>query len=215
MLRRSIVATLLLFFVAVGCYAQVDVSPQEQARKLAYRGQVDELQQLVAKDPSLLTSVDEEGITLLHWAAFGNDPDTVAFLLDKKLDVNAREKRGVTPLMTAVWNRKLDRRAQESIVLNLLQHGADPNIAITESKITPLVAAIVFGRTGVVYLLLEAKADIYAEITDPSDPKSFGKNALKIADMAYEYRKFNDRDFKWLGIRDLLRQYANKPVDGY
>ena len=61
------------------------------------------------------------GSTLLHWVAYWDSLEFVQLLLDRGLDVNARNKDGDTPLHRALIGANLD------VVRCLLSHGANPN----------------------------------------------------------------------------------------
>jgi ankyrin repeat protein len=121
---------------------------------------------------------------LHHAAAFGS-LDTLAFLIDAGADVNARNRRGTTPLHWAVHDEAkvrvllkhgagVDARQAEGrtplyqaaslgngapIVRLLLAAGADPNVPLVNGR-TPLMAAASRGDVEAIGLLLDAKAAI-------------------------------------------------------
>ncbi|KAG0717941.1 Acyl-CoA-binding domain-containing protein 6 [Chionoecetes opilio] len=69
---------------------------------------------------------DENGMTLLHWAADRGHQDMARYLLEQKLDVNARDSEGQTALHYAASCGHLD------VVRVLLRHGGDPTIQDAE-----------------------------------------------------------------------------------
>ncbi len=62
---------------------------------------------------------DEDGWTVLHYAAYGGNKDIVDFLVSKGFDVNVKAKDGKTPLMIAAREGKL------KVFNYLLSKGAD------------------------------------------------------------------------------------------
>lgn len=81
-----------------------------------------------------------------------NDLDTIQFLLDNVLDVNAKYVGGDTLLHTAVKNRKLNA------VTLLLQEGADVN-ATNDRGETPLIISLNIKTDDITEELLDAEAD--------------------------------------------------------
>jgi ankyrin repeat protein len=65
------------------------------------------------------------GFTMLHAAAWGASPKLVLMLLNRGLDVNARAKKGFTPLMGAAGRHDNDDEVG-NVIQVLLDHGADP-----------------------------------------------------------------------------------------
>jgi RNA polymerase sigma factor (sigma-70 family) len=91
--------------------------------------------------------------TALHRAAYNNDAALVAFLLERRAEVDARTRAGQTPLHIAV---QLDHPA---IVALLLAGAADPN-AGTDLALTPLHHAVILNRPALAQSLLAAGADV-------------------------------------------------------
>ncbi|EGD81639.1 hypothetical protein PTSG_02355 [Salpingoeca rosetta] len=69
------------------------------------------------------------------------------------LDVNVRDKDGMTALMYASFY------GNEGSVRLLLAHGADPNLTLPTSETTPLMFAMMSGNAQVVSALLQCGAD--------------------------------------------------------
>ena len=99
--------------------------------------------------PDLLSSRPE----LLLSAAAANRPDVVAWLLDHHVDVNARDRLGMTALHQAVINGHID------IAKLLLERGADVK-AVDQTGLTPLHQAANMGRAEMAELLLAHHADV-------------------------------------------------------
>ena len=81
-----------------------------------------ELSQLIKSKPSLLTSTDSTGATLLYIACRGGFLDVVDMILRQGANINACQLQGNTPLHVAAWYRHLP------IVQLLLRCGADITI---------------------------------------------------------------------------------------
>jgi ankyrin repeat protein len=83
----------------------------------------------VISDPSFGPPVKNGPVALgaltpLHLAAPSGDAEIARMLLDAKAPVNARDVRGMTPLMLAIATDRPNR----ALVALLQQHGADPSI---------------------------------------------------------------------------------------
>src|ERR1041384_1009603 len=84
----------------------------------------------------------------LSRAAEGGDVEEVTRLLPRVVDINARNRHGMTVLMKAA------HRGHAEIVRLLLDHGADPNLTRND-KFTALALAAFFGHTETVKTLME------------------------------------------------------------
>src|SRR3982751_6391149 len=87
----------------------------------------------------------------LFTAVENEDRASVAALLHRKADVNAREDDGATPLVWAAL------RCNREIAALLLKAGANPNF-VSESGIGPLYIAMTNGCGEIARLLLENRA---------------------------------------------------------
>lgn len=87
--------------------------------------------------------------------AEAGDIDELERILLRGVDVNARNKHGMTALMRAAYH------GHEEMIRALLRHGADPNLSRND-KFTALALAAFFGHTGTVRILIEhgAKTEI-------------------------------------------------------
>lgn len=96
--------------------------------------------------------VSAGGKTLCEAAAKG-DQELVKVLLKKGADVNAKDTKGMTPLVYAVAG------GYERIVKTLLDGGADVN-AIANDGRRALYVAVARGDSGIVKLLIKSNADV-------------------------------------------------------
>jgi len=106
---------------------------------------------LVEQDAPLDT-IEQLGQTLLHLAARGGDPHLVRLLVDRGLDVDARDDYQDTPLVDSA-----SRSTREALAV-LVEAGADVNARGSNGR-TALHYAAAAGRSDVVELLLKAGAD--------------------------------------------------------
>lgn len=108
----------------------------------------------MTRDITTRDSVDEDGYTPLHRAAYSNNVDIAKILIQYGANVNSRTEYQWTPLHSAVkWSNA-------ETAAFLLQHGADVN-AISEGQQTPLhIAATVSNcRETAMTLMLEPNCD--------------------------------------------------------
>ena len=103
----------------------------------------------------------------LFEAVQNDDQQSVAALIRKKADVNAREKDGATALAWAAM------RCNPDIAKLLLKSGANPNLT-NEQGVGPLYLAITNGSTEIVELLLASGAQ-------PNVAREDGETALMTA----------------------------------
>jgi len=146
------------------------------------------LETLIAADPALVTSSDAAGSTPLHHAAGFGTRESLALLLDKGADVNAKNRRGSTPLFWALHDeakvrlllsrgaavkiKQVEGRSPVyqaallgngySVLRFLLDNGGDPNVA-TLNGLTPLGGAALRGDVEATRLLIDKGAAIDAK----------------------------------------------------
>lgn len=113
---------------------------------------------LLENDPQLLTSRDESGNTLLHFAVRQKQPETVAYLLGKGADINSLNKSLQSPLHAAAGLGSAD------IAGLLIEKGADVSLA-DYTMHTPLHYAARGGSAGVTEILLKYGAPLEARNT--------------------------------------------------
>jgi ankyrin repeat protein len=137
------------------------------------------VEQMLYMDPGLVESKTESGISILQYAAYFKNVETIEHLMNyvshlniheacalgylnevkrciresqKNLDLHSAD--GFTPLTLACYFDYYD------IVEYLVETGADVDlIANNESKVAPLNSAVASGNTRIVELLLDAGAD--------------------------------------------------------
>ncbi len=137
--------------------------PDPPLIKAIEEGKMDDARNLIAKGADVNDST-QNGLTALMQAAQGSAylPDNVPavkMLLEKKVNVDAQDKRGETALYHAVENGKQDAAGL------LLDAKANPNMK-SAGGATPLFAAIEYGRSAILKTLLDRGGDI--EIPDAS-----------------------------------------------
>lgn len=119
---------------------------------------------------------NNEAGSLLHWAAHsGSIPCVGAVLYDLNIPVNVLDKHGGTALMVAIHTLQLE------VAAFLLEHGADPNLAIPEDGTTALHVAVEFGSAEAVKLLCNCGADPQVKNSAGETPLSLAKTAGKTA----------------------------------
>jgi ankyrin repeat protein len=114
--------------------------------------------QALLKQRADVDAATGDGMTALHWAAYGGDRDVARLLIKAGAHVNTRSARGLTPLILAVDN------ADAVLVTALLNAGADPNLANAVGS-TPLMRAAAAGNVANVIALLDRGADVNAKGT--------------------------------------------------
>jgi ankyrin repeat protein/mono/diheme cytochrome c family protein len=176
------------------------VDPKIQSFIAAIRGgDAKSVDARIAESPGLVTSKDLMGTTPLHHAAGFGTLQVMQLLLDKGADVNARNRRGSTPLHWAIHDaakvrllvsrgaavntKSIEGRTpvyQAAVLANghealrlLLASGADPQLATLIGQ-TPLMVAAVRGDVEAMRLLIEKGADVNTK-------NSAGETALMAA----------------------------------
>jgi ankyrin repeat protein len=133
-------------------------------------GRVDDLKRALGRSKRRVDALSSDGFAPLHLAAYFGQADTVAFLLDRGADIEARSTNellpGVTPLHSAAAGGHTD------VALLLLDRGADPNAA-QPGGWTPLHQAAATGDLVLCKRLLKAGAKRTAMADDRSRPLDF------------------------------------------
>lgn len=73
--------------------------------------------------------VDQDGHSLLHWAALGGNADVCQILIENKINPNVQDYAGRTPLQCAAYGGYINCMAV------LMENNADPNIQDKEVEI--------------------------------------------------------------------------------
>ena len=155
--------------------------PYAELRSAVINSRIDEVKRLIHK--GVKAKHGPTGSTLLHDLARTSNWDSVLFVQDKKkskcveilnilvekgVDINAKDKSGWTPLHTAVANKN------DALVKALISNGADLTIK-DESGWTPLHTAVANKNDALVKALISSGADL--TIKD-----SINKTAYEIAE---------------------------------
>ncbi|CAG7834235.1 unnamed protein product [Allacma fusca] len=122
--------------------------------KLAQKGLVGEMTNLLSSDSSLLSFQDSDGYSALHRAAYSEQVNVVEFLLNQGADIMTRTIDGWTALHSACrWN-------SFQCATLLIQKGADVN-GKTDGGLTPLHVASenAIARETLIVLLLNESLD--------------------------------------------------------
>lgn len=151
-------STLLLAFLAVS----VQAGPIHDA---VTKGKLDSVKALLKKNPNLISSIDKDGATPLHFATAKGNKAMAQLLIDNKADVNAKKKDGVTPLHVAA------ALGMKDVAELLIAKKAYVNNTDKAGR-TPLLVAQANNRKELIELLLANKAvtgkDTSAEVAAPS-----------------------------------------------
>jgi Ankyrin repeats (3 copies) len=134
-------------------------------------GDLERVKTLLKDHPELTFSIDENGDTPLHLAAFYRNRDVVEVLLANGADVTAKDSTGLTPLHMVVVNgirprHRADDQGPKDVMEALLANGADVN-AKDSTGLTPLHMA---ERKDLVELLLVHNANVDAQDNDGQTP---------------------------------------------
>ncbi len=142
--------------------AKIDVEASDDdgqtALDLAFGSRACKVARLILKQGANRKAyVDHDGETWLFQAAKDNDQVVAELLLEEGIEVETKNKAGETALFVAVWN------SQEPSVRILLDHGANPQIALTEGTgQTVLHHATKNAKPSIVKMLLRAGANTEA-----------------------------------------------------
>lgn len=84
-------------------------------------GNIDQVRQLLSHEGTNINQMDEEGLTLLHWACDRGHLEVVTLLLERKVNVNAVDSDKQTPLHYACTCEHLP------IIEAMVKNGGDVN----------------------------------------------------------------------------------------
>jgi ankyrin repeat protein len=163
MKKPPVILSLSLLLLALA----VPARPQE-VFDLLRKGDIPAVKAMVEKSPQLVEARDAQGLTLLHYAAYGRSPELVDFLIDKGAKPDAADPQAATPLHIAAMSDRTE------VAAALIRRGASTE-ARNDYRRTPLLlCARERGQTATARVLIEAGADVNAE-------DNFGSTALELA----------------------------------
>jgi ankyrin repeat protein len=169
----------------------------ESILKAAARGDTETVRYLLDQDPNLVNASHDNGQTPLHFSSrpgmdgsyriFVQYDDVVKILIERKADVNAKNKDGITPLHIACtykvpkssWSLKIKinnkpasypqllRKMQMRSLKYLINGGADVN-AKASNGYTPLLTAVSYSHVDMALVLIENGADLHAKANNGS-----------------------------------------------
>ncbi len=148
---------------------------EEENKKLLFHaiawGQMQVVEELLAKNPTLIRAIDNDHFSVMHYAAGADPQDSLAvpaLLVGNGADINAITRWGRTPLHIAA------ERGNVRLVEFLIEHGAmiDP---MSHTRNTPLHEAIEGNHKKVVELLLVHGAD-------PAPSNSYGRTPSQVVE---------------------------------
>ena len=180
-------------------------------------GQIDNVRLLLEKGADK-TVCDEDGGIPLHMAARNGHLEAVELLLVD--DIDAVEKGGVTPLMTAVISKSLCKEKTSNghakVVGFLLEKGADPNGEIEGYKgEPPLHVASRNGDVEMVKLLIEHGATVDRSSNDELTPlhvaATLGKKEV-VEILLQGGAKVNEENRDGITALDLASCHGNAEV---
>jgi ankyrin repeat protein len=170
------------------CANHKDENGVSLIRHCAYYGDVSAIRFLLSHGESLDSLGENLG---LHGACFHGHWRLCKFLLDQGANVNhASADTGETPLHAALC--KTDRMVYDRVLMVLLSHGANPNVATTPGVETgsfmrdcktkgetPLHRAAAFGEVETIRMLIDAGAVIDAKDVNGDTPLSWASWYLR------------------------------------
>jgi len=137
-----------------------DLMPPEDLRNAIRSGDLAQLESILKQHPDLSQSKDRRsGGTLLHGAAFFNQPGIANYLLENGAPVNAGDRRGSSALAWAA------SKGHKTIAELLLSHGANAN-AKDQGGFNALYYAASGGQLDLAKLLLCHGTDLNAKSND-------------------------------------------------
>ena len=138
-------------------------------------GSLNKIMAILFKAPDKVNFVNANKETGLIAACRSGRVDIAQYLIENGADIEAKDKKGYTPLFIAVENQKPD------IVKLLIEKGANVKIK-TKFLVTLLIIASKKGNIDIIKMLVQAGADL-------NDIDKNNETALSVA-KSYEVRKF-------------------------
>jgi ankyrin repeat protein len=164
--RTADFQTFLDKFGAGGVEAKLPDGGTSPLMNAAWWGRPDMAKELLDRGANI-EARDDKGHTALMAAAWRNQIAVVRLLLNHGADIEARNEKGITALIFSTYDDGMES------VRELLSRGANAD-AISDCRWTPMIQAMVNGKTDVAYALFNHGADIH--VTDLK-----GKSAIEYA----------------------------------
>lgn len=156
-----------------------------------------------------VNSRDENGANFMFYAAAECSYECVKLLAEAGADINARRKKGYTPLMILMImmiNCSNDADTAHEILKYLLANGADIN-ATADDGTTPLTQAAtwIYSHPDIVRTFLNAGANVNAEFTDGNGGR------LSVLDIMFasSVSVFSEPEEKQIFLREVLPMMIN------
>ena len=154
----------------------------------ALAGRHFQLAELLHRNGSSTDPRGDSEKTPLNSAAYCGDLEMVQVLLDYRVDVNAQDDYGFTPLSRA----SLGHHSTARVVRLLLDHGADPNVRTwrPDRGSTPLHLAVRNRHIEIARILLEHGANVEAQDEQGRTPVDFasGEQRDELITLLLEHR---------------------------
>ncbi|OGU57006.1 MAG: hypothetical protein A2V66_05420 [Ignavibacteria bacterium RBG_13_36_8] len=143
-----------ILFAALIFVLLINTSYSQSIHDAVQKENLQQVAELIEKDPDIVNELNNEQATPLHLAASLGNEEIVQYLLSHGALVDAKNNSGQTPLHVAI---SADTPKEEVIRL-LIENGADINAKVNED--IPLTIAARMRLPNIVDLLIDKRADI-------------------------------------------------------
>lgn len=147
-MEKKVIILILLIILLFVIFAGAD-----DIHNAVQQGDLTKTQNLIAKDPALLNSKTEDGMTPLHVAVMGGHKELMKFLIQEGANIDALDKEGRTPLLNAIMFKKSE------LAHMLIEKGADVRIRCKEGA-NAIIYALFFGPEDLIEPILDNGQDV-------------------------------------------------------